>query len=147
MIEYERTITIDASADEVFHLVSSVSNLPKFVAAIQDAELESPGRVRVRGVIGGREFDSGGYVRIDNAQRRMDWGSDGDPQYRGWLEVKAGDATPNICELTVRLLLEPHFEFGEEQGAAFDEANQAQLWETLTRIRDLAHEFQRVGPR
>lgn len=113
MREYEQSMTIGASADEVFAWVSDVSNLPRYLPPIKDASIEGdsapdkPGRrVRLHGEIPNRgEFESEGYFDVDETARRMEWGAEGARDYSGWLTVaEGGDAS---SEVTV------HLDFGE----------------------------------
>ncbi|HYE71837.1 MAG TPA: hypothetical protein VEF04_00845 [Blastocatellia bacterium] len=62
--------------------------------------------------------------KIDKEQRRMEWGSDGENEYRGWLEVKEQDRG-RACDVTVHLAFTPR-------------PDQAQRFEEQTGDRDRA---------
>ena len=115
MQEYERTQDISAPANEVFAWVSDVANLPKYLPPIKEAELKGGGdRLWLRGEIPDRgEFENEGYFRVNEEERRMEWGAEVSRDYSGELEVaEAGDGE---CEVTVRLRFGPHSVEGDIQ--------------------------------
>ncbi len=106
MSEYEHTAAVQSSAQQVFEFVSEVSNLPRYLPTVQKAMPQGEGRVRVQGKAGGHQYDSDGFYHVDQSRKRMEWGSDGDNQYRGWLEVKdSGSGT--TANVTAHLSFEP----------------------------------------
>lgn len=92
MAEYQSTIEIKASPDRLFRFLSSVANLPAYLPHIKEARLEEGDHVFAVAESGGHRYELDGYFRVAPEIRRIDWGSDGTPPYRGWLEVReAGD--------------------------------------------------------
>ena len=89
MAEYERSRRVQASADDVFAFVSDASNLATILPTVDTVEPESEGRVRVHGEARGGTYEDDGWFHIDEARRRIEWGSD-ERTYSGWLSV-AGD--------------------------------------------------------
>ncbi len=110
MPDYEHSLTIEASPDTVFAFVSEIANLPKYLPTTHQAEAQPGGRVRVQGEAGGHKYDSDGYFRLDKPNFRMEWGSDGENRYLGWLEI---DGAADECEVTVHLTFQPKPEQGE----------------------------------
>lgn len=111
MSEYEHSLTIEAAPDEIFRFVADVSNLPKYLPTVHHAMSQGNERVRVQGEARGQAYDNDGFFRIDPRQRRMEWGSDGEQHYQGWLEVKpnghaGADGQPG-SEVTIHLTFEP----------------------------------------
>lgn len=110
--EYEQTQRVDAAPDEVFAWLSDVGNMPEYLPPIKEAALKGeasggkPGRtVWMRGEIPDRgEFESEGYLSVDEAVRRMEWGAEVSRDYSGWLTVSEADGGSDI---TV------HLNFGE----------------------------------
>lgn len=103
MHEYQGIIDIKATPDEIFRFVSSVSDLPTFVPHIREARLDEDSHVFAVGEIAGRRYEFDGYFRVTPEEKRVDWGSDGTPPYRGWLQVReAGDG----ARLEVHLFLD-----------------------------------------
>ena len=110
MPDYEHSLTIDASPDTVFAFVSDIQNLPKYLPTTHAAEAQLGERVRVQGEAGGHAYDSDGYFRLDAPNHRMEWGSDGENRYLGWLEI---DGVADECEVTVHLTFQPKLEQAE----------------------------------
>lgn len=118
MKEYQQSKKVQASADEVFAFVSDIQNLPKYLPTVHNAMPQQGERIRVQGEAGGHRYDSDGHFRVDKANRRMEWGSDGEHNYSGSLEVKeAGDKS--ACEVAVNIKFDPKPELAqkfEQQG-------------------------------
>lgn len=113
MSEYQHSINIQAGPDRIFRYVSNPQNLPQFLPTVEDAQPQPGARIRVRGIAAGKLYDSDGYFHVDEAKRRMEWGSDGENEYRGWLEVK--EAADNAsAQVTVHLSFEPRPELAEQ---------------------------------
>jgi uncharacterized membrane protein len=112
MSEYVHTITVSSRAQHIFDFVSNVDNLPRYLPTVKQAMPQGSERVRVKGEAAGQQYDSDGYYRVDNSRKRIEWGSDGENNYRGWLEVKgnSGDATATV---TVHLSFEPRPDLAE----------------------------------
>lgn len=106
MGEYERSIKIQAPRSQVEDFMSDVSNLPKYLPTTKRAEPQHGERVHVEGEAHGHHYDSDGFFRVDKSQNRMEWGSDGEERYRGWLAAK-GDESKGPTEVTVHLSFEP----------------------------------------
>jgi len=90
MSEHERTISVKAPAQEVFQYVSSVSNLSDFVPYLEAVREDEENHVF--GIVNwgdGRRNEVGGFFRVDEANRRLDWESDGTPEYQGWMQLAA----------------------------------------------------------
>lgn len=101
MSEHERTITVNATAEEAFRYLSSVSNLPQFVPHLRNVKEEEENHVF--GVVdfgGNNRQDVSGFFRADEANCRLDWESDGTPGYRGWLKI---DPEGNRARITVHI--------------------------------------------
>jgi uncharacterized membrane protein len=111
MSEHERTTTLNASAQDAFRYLSSVSNLPDFVPHLRNLREDEENHVRGTVDFGeGQRQEVSGFFRADPANLRLDWESDGTPGYRGWLQI-----TPNgkKARITVHISM---------RGAASEEA-------------------------
>ena len=136
MPEYEHSLTVQAPPEAVFDFVSDVSRLPQYLPTTHHAEAQPGGRVRVQGEAGGRAYDSDGYFRTDPVNWRLEWGSDGENRYSGWLEI---DGVADECEVTVHLNFQPNPEQGrrmEEQTGDRDGTIQDGLAAALESIRN-----------
>jgi uncharacterized membrane protein len=92
MSEHERTIIVNASAEQAFRYLSSVSNLPEFVPHLRG--LREDENEHVFGMLDlgqGREREVSGFFRAEEDTRRLEWESDGTPGYSGWLQVSEED--------------------------------------------------------
>lgn len=112
MNEYEHTLTIKSRPQQVFDFVSEISNLPRYLPTVRNAMPQGTARVRVQGEAAGHQYDSDGYYHVDKTRQRMEWGSDGENQYRGWLEV-TGDDADTTATVTVHLSFEPRPDIAE----------------------------------
>ena len=96
--EYEQSQAIDAPPEEVFAWLSDVGNLPEYLPPVVASSEEGssaegvPGqRIRATLEYSGQEeghtFDAEGYLAVDEAERRMEWGAEPGRDYSGWLTV------------------------------------------------------------
>ena len=96
--EYQQSQAIDAPPEEVFAWLSDVANLPEYLPPVVASSAEGPSvesvpgqRIRATleypGQDEGRTFDAEGYLAVDEAQRRMEWGAEAGRDYSGWLTV------------------------------------------------------------
>lgn len=139
MHEYHQSKAIQVSADDVFSFVSDIKNLPKYLPTVTNAMPQQGERIRVQGEAGGHRYDSDGYFRVDHTNRRLEWGSDGENNYSGWLEVGEGN-TESSSELTVHLSFDPKPELArqfEQQGGNRHEVINRGIQEALISIQNL----------
>ena len=140
MGEYERSITINATRKQIEDFVSDFSNLPKYVPTTHSAQPEPGDRVRVQGETPtGHEYDADGYFRLNESKDRLEWGSDGENHYSGWLEFK-GSNTNAPSQVTVHLSTTPPPKAREEMskvsGSPDDAINEG-LDKSLESIKNL----------
>ena len=113
--EYEQSQTVDAPPEEVLSWLSDVGNLPKYLPPVVASSIEGssaegvPGQ-RIRTTLehpteDGETFTAEGYLAVDEAERRMEWGAEAGRDYSGWLTV--GDHGEEGSEVVV------HLSFGE----------------------------------
>lgn len=94
MAELQHSDLIDASPDEVFAYLSDVRNLPRYFPGMTHAEVigadrqHDGDRVAVGANIGGNEREAQAWFRVDDAARRIEWGSPAEQDYHGWLTVE-----------------------------------------------------------
>lgn len=100
MPEYTDRIDVAASPDAVFHFVSDVKNLPKYLPTVHQAHSQAGERVEVDGKANGHAYSSEGWFKVDQAARTMTWGSDGDNGYSGKMAVSGeGSGSKVECSL------------------------------------------------
>lgn len=114
MSHYESQTTIRAGADEIFAFVKEPENMPQYLPTVEGAHGQGQGRVEVEGDAAGHHYKSDGWFKVDDAERTMSWGSDGEHKYTGRLDVRPLEGQSQI---SVTLDFEPNP--GEEK--AFDE--------------------------
>lgn len=62
--------------------------MPQYLPTVKSAQPQQGERIRTQGQVGDRSYDSDGHFRVDKQTRRIEWGSDGENDYSGWLEVQ-----------------------------------------------------------
>lgn len=137
MSEYKHSISVQASPDQVFAFVSQVENLPKYLPTVHNAAPQQGERVRVEGEANGHAYTDDGFYRVNQAQRRMEWGSDGENNYSGWLEVSSNGNGSNI---TVNLSFEPRGQLDqqlEQQAGNRDQAIREGIAASLQSIQNI----------
>jgi uncharacterized protein YndB with AHSA1/START domain len=96
MPEYQRSLTIDASPDDLFDVLSKVENLPKFFPQLSDAHYETGDEVHVTGTLpqemtadgAPRKVEGNAHFSVDAEHRSVAWSSDSG-EHRGELQVTA----------------------------------------------------------
>lgn len=107
MPEFEHSMMVRASADQVFDFVADVHNMPQYLPTTKHAEPQGHDRVRVQGEVQPpgqpmRRYDADGYVRRLADRNRLEWGAD-EGYYSGWLEAR--DRGEGRTEVKVHLSL------------------------------------------
>ena len=97
MPEYQRTLTIDASPDDLFDYLSRVENLPKYFSGLTDAHSATGDEIHVTAQVPGTATSSGRPEPVEsnasfevNADRRsISWGTPAlnNHDYGGSLQV------------------------------------------------------------
>lgn len=137
MPEYEQSAFVNADPQSIFDFVSDVRNMPKYLPTTHHAELQGENRVRVQGEAHGNPYDSDGFLHVDQGDLRMEWGSDGENRYRGWLEIDGDDGG---SEVTVHLSFAPSpdqaAQIGQNTGGNPDPAIQEGLRAAVQSIKN-----------
>jgi uncharacterized membrane protein len=106
MPDFESKITVSAPKQAVFAFVSEVANLPKYLPTVKHAEVaEGQDHIRVTSEVQGESRTQDGFFRQATPGERLEWGSDGDKDYHGAMDIKDADA--NQSTVTVYLHLNP----------------------------------------
>ncbi len=140
MADYQHTETVASSADALFDYLSDVKNLPSYITRLTKAEMVDGGAVRVTakldqeqtGQPGEKTVTGEAWLRVNQAERRLEWGSEGPNDYHGELDV-TGDGH------TSRVVIRLHTERAE--GPAVDQG----LAETVATLKQIVE--QRSPPR
>jgi hypothetical protein len=97
MSEHERSTRVNVPAEAAFRVVSSLDSIPQFVPHIKEIREDHADEIFGVAEVDGRRWEFSGFFRVSPETRRIDWGSDGTPGYRGWMEMSSvGD---QACEI------------------------------------------------
>ncbi|MCU0552193.1 MAG: SRPBCC family protein [Leptolyngbya sp. Prado105] len=137
--DFEQSIQVNAQADNIFQYLSDVRNVPQYLPTVTNAQPQSGERIRTQGHAGDHEYDSDGHFRIDQQRKRLEWGSDGENEYGGWMEVKGNG---NQSEVKVHIHYAPSSETKqhmEEQSPqhSFESAMNEGIGKTLKSIKQI----------
>lgn len=89
MGEYQSTTAVSAPPDRLFDYLSEVGNLPKYMKRMKSAERSGDEAVRtVAEAPGGKTVEGEAWFKVKQDQNRIEWGSEGESNYNGWLEVR-----------------------------------------------------------
>jgi hypothetical protein len=101
--EYEQSMTIHASADDIFDLVADVRNMPMYLPTTKRAEPQPGDRVLVQGEAEGHPYSADGFLRADRDRHTLEWGAD-EHNYAGRLEIQpqGQDASTVTVHLSFR---------------------------------------------
>jgi uncharacterized protein YndB with AHSA1/START domain len=139
MSQFEATQTVHASPQQIFDFISKPSNLPQYLPTVHNAQPQGQERVRVQGEAAGHRYDSDGFYHVDKDSMRMEWGSDGENAYRGWMQVEDADSGSS-AQVTVHLSFEPRPDMKErmaQQSGSHDKTIQDGLEKALVSIKNL----------
>ena len=146
----ERMITVQAPPQQTFEYLRHFENLPSYVPQIQKVTRMDGDRVKVAIEIAGRQLESQGVFRADSKTMRIEWHADDRHKYSGLLQVRGGDATPDISDVMIHLNVDESAMHGgpahpqmESKRTAFTEAMLDELQKALELIRRVVEE--RVG--
>lgn len=146
----ERMITVQAPPRQTFEFLRYVENLPSYVPQIRKVTRLDGDRIKVHFEIAGRSIESQGVFRADENTLRIEWHADERHKYSGLLEIRGGDATPDISDVMVHLNVDesamhggPYHPQVESKRTAFTEAMLDELQKALELIRKVVEE--RVG--
>jgi uncharacterized protein YndB with AHSA1/START domain len=139
MGQFEASKTVQAPPQQVFEFISNPSNLPQYLPTVHNAQPQGQERVRVQGEAAGHHYDSDGFYHIDQNSMHMEWGSDGENAYRGWMQVQDQDSGSS-AQVTVHLSFKPRPEMKEQmaqQSGSNDKTIQEGLEKALASIKNL----------
>ena len=98
MGEYEQTMTMRASPDQVLDFVADVGNMPSYLPTTKSAQPQGEAQ--------GHKYDSDGYLRRDPESKRLEWGAD-EGYYSGWLQVREAGAGASAVTIHISLRARP----------------------------------------
>jgi uncharacterized protein YndB with AHSA1/START domain len=87
MAEIDGARTFDMTADALWAVVADPARLADWVPTMRRARPSGEEEVHVEGESHGHRYSLDSALRIDEGDRRLDWGAEGDYGYRGSLRV------------------------------------------------------------
>jgi hypothetical protein len=87
MAEIDGSRAFDVTADAMWAVVADPARLTDWVPTMRLAQPSGKEEVHVEGESHGHRYSLDSLLRIDEGDRRLDWGAEGDDRYRGSLRV------------------------------------------------------------
>ena len=81
--------------------------MPQYLPTVKNAQPQKGERIRTQGQAGDRTYDSDGHFRVEQHSRRIEWGSDGENDYRGWLEVQGNEESHSLVKVHIHYAPRP----------------------------------------
>jgi hypothetical protein len=122
MPDYSAVTDVGVSPRRLFEYLSDVDNLPSYFDRMRSAESTGGEEVHTTADLGDRQVEADAWFRVDADNLRLAWGSEGESDYHGTLQV-TGDGDVSSVSVTLHT-----------EHAAGDEI-QAGLEQTLANIR------------
>ena len=88
MAEVDATRSFDMTPDALWAVVADPARLADWVPTMRLAEPSGDNEVHLEGESHGHRYSLDSMLRIDEGDRRLSWGAEGDEGYRGWLRVQ-----------------------------------------------------------
>lgn len=98
MSDYEHSTTVNAPSQSLFDYLADVRNLPRYFESMISAEPAEGEAVQVSANVGGVTREGEAWFRVDRADQRLEWGSEGPNDYGGRLEV-TGDGDQSSVQV------------------------------------------------
>ena len=87
MAEIDGSRAFEITADALWAVVADPARLADWVPTMRRAQPSGKEEVHVEGESHGHRYSLDSELRIDEGDRRLDWGAEGDYGYRGSLQV------------------------------------------------------------
>ena len=87
MAKIEGSRAFGITADALWAVVADPARLAEWVPTMRLAQPSGRAEVHVEGESHGHRYSLDSLLRIDEGERRLDWGTEGDDGYRGSLRV------------------------------------------------------------
>jgi uncharacterized membrane protein len=95
MADFTGTTTVSVPPTALFDYLSDVSNLPKYFSRMTSARPGDGEEVKTTAKMpDGTEVQADAWFRVDQDAHRLEWGSEGESEYSGYLDVRSsGDGS------------------------------------------------------
>jgi polyketide cyclase/dehydrase/lipid transport protein len=133
MADVEGSRGFGITAGALWAVVADRSRLADWVPTMRLARPAGEAEVHLEGESHGHPYSLDSTLRVDDRDRRLEWGTDGDDDYRGWLRVTDRSAGSEV-HLHVAV---PDGHLGPSPGEAIAEIRRG-IEEALDRLAALA---------
>ena len=101
MSDYDGSTTVAAPPDALFAYLSDVENLPGYFARMKEAHRTSGDEVHTQAQMpDGQSVEGDAWFRVDQGKQHISWGSEGESDYSGYLDVSAdGDGSKVVVHI------------------------------------------------
>ena len=106
MTDYTATKTVPYDITDTFEFIKDPANLPAYFPRVTEAHLVEPELVRTTAVVDADQdgsdepVESDAWFHVDEAAQAISWGSPGESDYHGSLELTESDGQTTL-ELSV----------------------------------------------
>ena len=98
MADFSGTTTVSAPAEQLFDYLSDISNLPKYFARMTSAKPGDGDEVKTTAKMpDGTEVQGDAWFTVDDAANSITWGSEGESNYSGKLDVSSDGANSSVA--------------------------------------------------
>jgi hypothetical protein len=87
MAEVDGSRSFETTGDALWAVVADPARLADWVPTMRLAEPSGKEEVHLEGESHGHRYSLDSQLRIDQGDRSLHWGAEGDEGYRGWLRV------------------------------------------------------------
>ena len=106
MPDYRREREYGAHPDRLYNYLADVRNLPEYFTQMISAHKTGPHEVHTSAQLElpgqrPRTVEGAAWFRTDKQERKVEWGSEGDSDYRGRLRVSDCGASGSLVELEI----------------------------------------------
>jgi hypothetical protein len=133
MADVEGARSFGITADALWAVVADRSRLADWVPTMRLARPAGEAEVHLEGESHGHPYSLDSMLRVDEGDRRLDWGTDRDVGYSGWLRVAS---RPPGSEVHLHVAV-PDGHLGPSPGDAVAEIRRG-IEEALDRLAALA---------
>lgn len=136
--EFEQSISVNAPADDTFDFLADVSNVPHYLPTVKSAQPQQGDRIRTQGQVGEHSYDSDGHFRVIRETRHLKWGSDGENDYGGWMEVQPEGESRSTVIVHIHYAPRPEMQqkmAEQSPGGSFETAMSEGISKTLESIK------------
>jgi carbon monoxide dehydrogenase subunit G len=99
-MDHEHSTYIPVPPDRLYQAIADVENLTRYIPPLKSVRPTTAERVEVEAQYEGHQERGEAWFRTDDAERKVEWGSEGHP-YRGSMQVEPdGDGSHLTFHLT-----------------------------------------------